>query len=266
MLSVEGLPIDVIAALALGWGVAAAVHLRRRDARRDADARAGRRRAARPRGRGAASCASPTSRCGARHGSSRRTRAASPCRSTCIGRDAADARLLSKVTRSLLYRDSGPSLALTRPQQLEHRAYVLLLAGTDRRAGERRRDRGDGGLRTTTRCSSSRDPAGTPLAGGRAGACHRRGARRRVGEPRPAARGAAERTVSSWLRTCSCSTTARRRSSTSRTDRPRRHPNGARATRVELLVDDRRDRRQRARARSGTPCARAATVSSSCCR
>ena len=45
-----------------------------------------------------------------------------------IGRDSADARLVSKVIRSLLYRDSGPSLALTRPQQLEHRAYVLLLA------------------------------------------------------------------------------------------------------------------------------------------
>jgi uncharacterized membrane protein YbhN (UPF0104 family)/tRNA A-37 threonylcarbamoyl transferase component Bud32 len=45
-----------------------------------------------------------------------------------LGRDAADAQLFAKARRSLLYRDAGPSLALTRPQQLEHRAYVLLLA------------------------------------------------------------------------------------------------------------------------------------------
>jgi uncharacterized membrane protein YbhN (UPF0104 family)/tRNA A-37 threonylcarbamoyl transferase component Bud32 len=45
-----------------------------------------------------------------------------------LGRDAADARLFHKFFRALRYRDSGPSLALTRTQQLEHRAYLLLLA------------------------------------------------------------------------------------------------------------------------------------------
>ncbi len=45
-----------------------------------------------------------------------------------IGRDAADAHLLAKVWRSIWFKDSGPTLALTRTQQLEHRAYLLLLA------------------------------------------------------------------------------------------------------------------------------------------
>jgi glycosyltransferase 2 family protein len=45
------------------------------------------------------------------------------------GRDAADARLLTKAGRFLLYRDSGPSLTLTRLQQVEHEGYLTLRAG-----------------------------------------------------------------------------------------------------------------------------------------
>jgi len=45
------------------------------------------------------------------------------------GRDAADARLLTKAGRFLLYRDSGPSLTLTRLQQVEHEAYITMRAG-----------------------------------------------------------------------------------------------------------------------------------------
>ena len=45
------------------------------------------------------------------------------------GRDAADARLLTKTGRFLFYRDSGPSLTLTRLQQVEHEAYLTLRAG-----------------------------------------------------------------------------------------------------------------------------------------
>ena len=45
------------------------------------------------------------------------------------GRDAADARLLTKLGRFLLYRDSGPSLTLTRLQQVEREAYLTLRAG-----------------------------------------------------------------------------------------------------------------------------------------
>ena len=45
------------------------------------------------------------------------------------GRDAADARLLTKAGRFLLYRDSGPSLTITRLQQVEHEAYLTMRAG-----------------------------------------------------------------------------------------------------------------------------------------
>jgi uncharacterized membrane protein YbhN (UPF0104 family)/tRNA A-37 threonylcarbamoyl transferase component Bud32 len=45
-----------------------------------------------------------------------------------LGRDAADARLIAKWTRSLLYRDTNPINSTSRIQQLEHRAYLLLLA------------------------------------------------------------------------------------------------------------------------------------------
>lgn len=44
------------------------------------------------------------------------------------GRDAADARLLAKAGRFLFYRDSGPTLSFTRLQQVEHEAYLTLLA------------------------------------------------------------------------------------------------------------------------------------------
>ena len=45
------------------------------------------------------------------------------------GRDAADARLLTKTGRFLFYRDSGPSLMITRVQQVEHDAFLTMRAG-----------------------------------------------------------------------------------------------------------------------------------------
>jgi glycosyltransferase 2 family protein len=45
------------------------------------------------------------------------------------GRDAADARLLTKAGRFVLYRDSGPALTVTRVQQVEHEAYLTMRAG-----------------------------------------------------------------------------------------------------------------------------------------
>ena len=45
------------------------------------------------------------------------------------GRDAADAKLLTKAGRFVLYRDSGPTFTLTRLQQVEHEAYLMLRAG-----------------------------------------------------------------------------------------------------------------------------------------
>ena len=45
------------------------------------------------------------------------------------GRDAADAKLLTKTGRFLFYRDSGPGLTITRLQQVEHEAYLTMRAG-----------------------------------------------------------------------------------------------------------------------------------------
>jgi len=44
------------------------------------------------------------------------------------GRDASDARVLAKVWRFCFYRDSGPTLILDRLQQVEHEAYLTLMA------------------------------------------------------------------------------------------------------------------------------------------
>jgi uncharacterized protein (TIRG00374 family) len=44
------------------------------------------------------------------------------------GRDASDARVLAKLWRFCLYRDSGPTLILDRLQQVEHEAYLTLMA------------------------------------------------------------------------------------------------------------------------------------------
>ncbi len=42
------------------------------------------------------------------------------------GRDAADAKLLTKAGRFILYRDSGPRLTVSRLQQVEHEAYLTV--------------------------------------------------------------------------------------------------------------------------------------------
>jgi len=44
------------------------------------------------------------------------------------GRDAADTQILAKALRFLFYRDSGPTLSLTRRQEVEHQAYLNLMA------------------------------------------------------------------------------------------------------------------------------------------
>ena len=45
------------------------------------------------------------------------------------GRDAADAKILTKAGRFVLYRDSGPALTFTRLQQVEHEAFLTMRAG-----------------------------------------------------------------------------------------------------------------------------------------
>jgi hypothetical protein len=44
------------------------------------------------------------------------------------GRDASDARVLAKLWRFCFYRDSGPTLILDRLQQVEHEAFLTLVA------------------------------------------------------------------------------------------------------------------------------------------
>jgi undecaprenyl-diphosphatase len=51
-----------------------------------------------------------------------------------LGRDEADSQFLAKLYRFLVYKDSGPQLYLTRAQDVDHQAYTMLLA---ERAGVR---------------------------------------------------------------------------------------------------------------------------------
>ena len=52
----------------------------------------------------------------------------SPASVVVIGRDASNARLFRKMITALVYRDSGPAVSVSRSAQLEHRAYLLLMA------------------------------------------------------------------------------------------------------------------------------------------
>lgn len=51
-----------------------------------------------------------------------------PLRVAVIGRDATNAQFLAKLLRFIWMKDSGPGLSATREQQIEHRAYVLMVA------------------------------------------------------------------------------------------------------------------------------------------
>ncbi len=51
-----------------------------------------------------------------------------PLRVSVIGRDATNGQFLTKLLRFIWMKDSGPGLATTREQQIEHRAYLLMLA------------------------------------------------------------------------------------------------------------------------------------------
>jgi uncharacterized membrane protein YbhN (UPF0104 family)/tRNA A-37 threonylcarbamoyl transferase component Bud32 len=57
-----------------------------------------------------------------------------PCWIRVLGRDEADAQLVAKVGRSVLYKDTGPKMHLTRLSEVEHEAYISLVA---ERAGVR---------------------------------------------------------------------------------------------------------------------------------
>ncbi len=124
----SGLPIDVLASIVVGWGVAAVVHLALGS----------------PAGvPSAADVSDAVADLGVdvvdvapapdREWGVARFEAADPAGDrleiSIYGRDASDAQVLAKLWRFLWYRDSGPTLALTRLQQVEHEAYLTLLAG-----------------------------------------------------------------------------------------------------------------------------------------
>jgi uncharacterized protein (TIRG00374 family) len=123
----SGLPGSVVASLAIGWGVAAALHL---------------------------TFGSPLGLPSSREvtvllsnlgveaellepspeqvwGVARfkGTDGAGPLDVSVYGRDAVDAQFFNKFYRFFVYRDSGPTLTLTRVQQVEHEAYLTLMAG-----------------------------------------------------------------------------------------------------------------------------------------
>jgi glycosyltransferase 2 family protein len=122
-----GLPLNVASAIALGWGMAAACHLAFgspaglpsaaevtdavRDLRVDVHALAP--MADQPWGVEAFAGQDEQGR---------------PLELAVYGRDAADAQWLNKVWRFCVYRDSGPTLMIHRLQQVEHEAYLTLLA------------------------------------------------------------------------------------------------------------------------------------------
>ncbi|MBU6328460.1 MAG: flippase-like domain-containing protein [Acidobacteria bacterium] len=56
------------------------------------------------------------------------TDADGPIRVAVIGRDATNAQFLTKLVRFIWMKDSGPGIAATREQQIEHRAYLLMRA------------------------------------------------------------------------------------------------------------------------------------------
>ena len=126
----HGLPLNVLGSLAIGWGATTLVRL----------VFGSRSASPRPMTSGCYSVNSASTPARfrphpARSGGSRipgpRIESDSPGQEIGIsvyGRDSADAKLLTKIARFLFYRDSGPSLTITRLQQVEHQAYLTLRA------------------------------------------------------------------------------------------------------------------------------------------
>ena len=123
----EALPVDAISSIALGWGVAAALHLA----------------VGSPLGLPSAAEISEwiTDLNVAVRDLTRASRqvwgveqftgrspAGQGIELSVYGRDASDARVLAKLWRFGLYRDSGPALILDRLQQVEHEAYLTFTA------------------------------------------------------------------------------------------------------------------------------------------
>jgi glycosyltransferase 2 family protein len=124
----HALPVNAISSMAIGWGVAAGLHLA----------------VGSPLGLPSASevtawiadlnvavrdiTRAPRQAWGVEQFTGRDP-AGEPVELAVYGRDASDARVLAKLWRFAVYRDSGPTLILDRLQQVEHEAYLTLVAG-----------------------------------------------------------------------------------------------------------------------------------------
>jgi uncharacterized protein (TIRG00374 family) len=124
----EALPVNAISSVALGWGIAAALHLAvgsplgLPSAAEIADGITDLNVAVRDLTRASHQVWGVEQFTG-------RDQAGNAVELAVYGRDASDARVLAKLWRFFLYRDSGPTLILDRLQQVEHEAYLTLMAG-----------------------------------------------------------------------------------------------------------------------------------------
>jgi glycosyltransferase 2 family protein len=128
----HGLPLNVLGSLAIGWGTTAVVRLAFgsplglpsvEDVRRlleELGIRADSLQAATRQAWGAAKYQATEIRQGD---------SAARLGIEVYGRDASDARLLTRAYRFVLYRDYGPSLPITRLEQVEHEAWLTVQAG-----------------------------------------------------------------------------------------------------------------------------------------
>ncbi len=123
-----GFPLNVVAALVLGWGTAAACHLAlgAPNGLPSAEEVTEALRELRVEVEGLV--ASPEQEWGVEVFEGR-DREGHRIEAAVYGRDAADAQWLSKVWRYAVYRDSGPTLMFNRLQQVEHEGYLTFLAG-----------------------------------------------------------------------------------------------------------------------------------------
>ena len=123
-----------------------------------------------------------------------------PLRVRVYGRDAADTQLVAKTWRFLAYKDSGPTLTLTRLQQVEHEAVCLYAAQRRRRRRARdRRRRRRGAVGRAARAGSTR---ATHVRHGRGGARARLRRVPRSGRTCAASATRAWRTARSTVSTC----------------------------------------------------------------
>lgn len=122
----EGYPSGIIGSIALGWALAAALHLMLGSPDGMPDPTEIERDLAAIGNDVTDLTATDAQTWGMRSFTGRR--GDDHVRVVCIGRDATDGQLLAKLGRWLWYKDSGPGLALTNQQQIEHHAFLLLSA------------------------------------------------------------------------------------------------------------------------------------------